>query len=287
MDHTPLFQVMFAWQNNEASAWNLQDLQVTKYTLDNPVARFDLELGLYESDNGIVGSLRYSTALFDPSTINRHVGYLNKVLREMTTHVDQPIGAIDILSKDERTLQLESWNIIQEDLPENLLLHQLFEKQVALTPEKVAVVHDSQSLTYSELNERANSLAHRLIQLGVQPDNPVAICVERSLGMIIGILAILKAGGAYVPLDPVYASERLSSIVLDSSSSVLVADSHGAAVIQGLDIPKVTVVDPNEVYESPTTNPHIPTLSSHHLAYIMYTSGSTGKPKGVMLEHRQ
>ncbi|KAF8942583.1 hypothetical protein BGZ46_006727, partial [Entomortierella lignicola] len=130
---------MFTWQNNEASVWSLQDLQATNYAIHNPIVKFDLELGLYESSNGIVGSLRYSSALFDPSTISKHVGYLNTVLREMTTHVDQPIGAIDILSQDERTLLLETWNMTQEEYPDNLCLHQLFENQVALAPQAVAV----------------------------------------------------------------------------------------------------------------------------------------------------
>ncbi|KAF9195382.1 hypothetical protein BGZ49_003057, partial [Haplosporangium sp. Z 27] len=286
MDHTPLFQVMFAWQSNETSVWNLQDLQATNYAIHNPVVKFDLELGLYESDNGIIGSLRYSTALFDPSTISKHVGYLITVLREMTTHVGQPVGAIDILSQDERTLLLETWNMTQEEYPDNLCLHQLFENQVALTPEAVAVVYEDQTLTYSELNERANSLAHQLIQLGVQPDNLVAICVERSLGMIIGILAILKAGGAYVPLDPSFASDRLRDTLRDAVPVCVVADDSGRDAIGDTTPIAVPILDPNTTHVKNQSNPLVPQLTSRHLVYVIYTSGTTGKPKGVMIEHK-
>ncbi|KAF9947831.1 hypothetical protein BGZ65_008514, partial [Modicella reniformis] len=161
----------------------------------------------------------------------------------------------------------------------------MFEQQVARTPDAIAIVHEDKSTTYSELNTRANSLAHQLIGLGVQPDSLVGICVERSLGMIIGILAILKAGGAYVPLDPAFASERLFDILADASPSVVLTDATGAAVIQGLDLSRFTMVDPNSLPGGSTANPQITSLSSRHLAYVIYTSGTTGKPKGVMLEH--
>ncbi|KAF9996659.1 hypothetical protein BGZ65_007764, partial [Modicella reniformis] len=285
MNHTPLFQVMFVWQNNEASEWYLEDLQATPFPLHYEISKFDLELGLFESDEKIAGSLRYATSLFDRSTIEKHVGYLSTMLREMTANEDQLTSATDLLSPAERTLLLQTWNMTQDDYPTDLCLHHLFEQQVARTPEAIAVVNEDKSMTYSELNARANSLAHHLIGLGVEPDTLVGICVERSLGMIIGILAILKAGGAYVPLDPAFASERLFDILTDASPSIVLADTTGAAVIQSLDLSRFIMVDPNSLLGGSTANPQITSLSTRHLAYVIYTSGTTGKPKGVMLEH--
>ncbi|KAG0196037.1 hypothetical protein BGX28_000213, partial [Mortierella sp. GBA30] len=287
MDHTPLFQVMLAWQNNEASEWSLQDVQATNYALDYKISKFDLELGIYETDDGIVGSLRYATSLFHRATIEKHLGYLTTMLQEMVSDADQLVGSIDILSPAERSLLLHTWNVTKEEHPNDLCLHHLFEQQVTRAPESVALVHESKCLTYSELNARANRLAHHLIHLGVRPDAPVGICVERSLGLIIGILAILKSGGAYVPLDPAHASERLLDILSDASPSVVLADKSGTNVLGNAGLSSRTIVDPNAYLEGSVANPHVHSLGMHNLAYLIYTSGSTGKPKGVMVEHAQ
>ncbi|KAF9554760.1 hypothetical protein EC968_009459, partial [Mortierella alpina] len=219
MSHTPLFQVMFAWQNNEQSKWDLPGIQVLPYELDHNTTNFDLTLSLSESDQGIVGSLEYATSLFDQSTVERHLGYLQELLRRMVLDEGISVINVDILPPAERRLLLRTWNETQESYPDGLCLHQLFQQQVERTPMAVALVHGDLSMTYTELNRRANSLAHQLIDLGVRPDTPVAICVERSPTMIVGILAILKAGGAYVPLDPFYASDRLKDVISDAAPS--------------------------------------------------------------------
>ncbi|KAF9210229.1 hypothetical protein BGZ59_009710, partial [Podila verticillata] len=223
------------------------------------IVGFELELNLKDEDDRIVGVMCYATALFDSLTIERHVGYLNLMLEGMVSDATQLVSKIDIISPAERTLLLETWNETPPLHQEYQTIHQLFEEQVKRTPTAIALVHEDQELTYSELNERSNGLAHQLIELGVKPDALVAICVERSLAMIVAILAVLKAGGAYVPLDPTYPSERLRSILEDAAPAVMVVDKADRAV---------------------------PGLTSRHLAYIIYTSGSTGKPKGVMVEHR-
>ncbi|KAF9279674.1 hypothetical protein BGZ68_007777, partial [Mortierella alpina] len=287
MDHTPLFQVMFAWQNNEDDDLELPGLQVTPCDLDYDAAKFDLTLSLWEEDSGIGGNLEYSTALFDRTTIERHVGYVHAMLLAMTANEEQPVAAAEILSLDERTLLLETLNVITEDHSDNGCLHQLFEQRVEDTPDAIAIVHDDQSLTYSELNIRANRLAHHLIDLGVKPDSLVAICVDRSLPMLIGVMAILKAGGAYVPLDPVHASSRLLDILDDVQSSIVLVDARGMKALQGSDLSHMKVVDLRDPLSGPSHNPQVVGLSSSHLAYVIYTSGSTGKPKGVMVEHRQ
>ncbi|KAF9369744.1 hypothetical protein BGX21_005815 [Mortierella sp. AD011] len=290
-DHTPLFQVMFAWQNNESGEWDLPGgLQALPVDIDYDIAKFDLDLALCEDDGKIIGSLSYATALFDHTSIERYSGYLCTVLRAVTVDVEQPISTIDILSPAERTLQLQTWNATHQEYPQHLCLHQLFEMQVASTPDAIALVHEDQSLTYAELNARANSLAHQLIQLGVKPDMLVAICVERSFAMIVGILAIMKAGGAYVPLDPLYASGRLTDILQDANPAIVIVDKSGRASLGSDVLCSTAVVDTDTLmitlFDHPFNNPHISGLTPHHLAYVIYTSGSTGKPKGVLIEHQ-
>ncbi|KAK3823597.1 MAG: Non-ribosomal peptide synthetase module [Benniella sp.] len=299
LSHSPLFQVMFVWQNNEISEWQLPGLEVTHANSGYDIAKFDLNLTLYESDNEITGGLSYSTALFDRTTMERHVGYLCTMLKAVAAGSDRPVMSVDLLSKAECDLVLGKWNATKQVFPTDLCIHHLFEQQVERTPQAAALVFNGQSLTYTELNERANKLAHHLIKLGVQPNSLIAICVERSFAMIIGVLAILKAGGAYVPLDPVYASNRLKDILADASPSIVVADATGRATL-GEAVSSMTVVDPNELQgadrppesaesiapNQPVRNPLVPGLASSNLAYIIYTSGSTGKPKGVMIEHQ-
>ncbi|KAF9576059.1 hypothetical protein EC968_000125 [Mortierella alpina] len=286
MSHTPLFQVMFAWQNNDQAEWDLPGVEVSPYELDHDTTKFDLTLCLWESGEGIVGSLEYATSLFDRSTVERHVGYLQALLQKMVFDEDISVSSVDMLPPAERTLLVHTWNDTQESYPNDLCLHQLFEQQVERTPEAIAVVHEDQSLSYKDLNSRANSLAHSLIALGVQPDAPVAICVERSSVMIIGILAILKAGGAYVPLDPFHASNRLLDILRDASPVCLIADQPGLRALGNSSVFSFPLVDPYVKASYPSSNTMVSSLSSRNLAYIIYTSGTTGNPKGVMIEHQ-
>ncbi|KAF9346423.1 hypothetical protein BGX26_002079, partial [Mortierella sp. AD094] len=284
MDQSPLFQVMFAWQNNEEGKIQLPGMALNPTEMNYDVVKFDLDLSLCESNGEIVGGLSYSTALFDRPTIERHVGYLQTMLQAMVD-ATQSIGAVDILSSSERELLLQTSNATNMPYPDHLCIHQIFESQVVQSPDAIAVVFEDQQISYGELNARANSLAHRLIGLGLKPDSLVAICVDRSLVMIIGLLAILKAGGAYVPLDPSFASERLHDILIDAAPSILVADDAGIAALGSSISESIVVVDPSVWSEMSIKNPLILELTSQHLAYVIYTSGSTGKPKGVMIEH--
>ncbi|KAF9991815.1 hypothetical protein BGZ79_003946, partial [Entomortierella chlamydospora] len=254
--------------------------------IDYDVVKFDIDLSLSESNGEVVGGLIYSTALFDRSTIDRHVGYLQTMLQAMVNSETESISAVDILSSSERELLLQTWNSTNMPYPDRLCIHQLFENQAEQSPEAIAIVHEDQQMSYRELNARANGLAHHLIGLGVKPDSLVVICIDRSLTMIIGLLAVLKAGGAYVPLDPSFASERLHGILNDVAPSILVADDTGIAALGSSISESTVVVNPNVLSKISTTNPHVPKLTPEHLAYVIYTSGSTGKPKGVMLEHQ-
>jgi non-ribosomal peptide synthetase component F len=220
------------------------------------------------------------------------VGYLLNDLRAMTTDSQQPVGRLPLLSSEERTLLLETWNRTEAPYPQHLCIHQLFEQQVERTPAATAVIYEQLSLTYRELNIQANRLAHHLIALGVHPDEPVALCIERSPAMIVALLAILKAGGAYVPLDPTYPSQRLAQILTDAAPRLLLCDTAGLNALGQYTAPSLTVIPLNAPStpwaDLPQSNPdpHALALTSRNLAYIIYTSGSTGSPKGVMVEHR-
>ncbi|KAB1082354.1 amino acid adenylation domain-containing protein, partial [Neorhizobium galegae] len=291
LDHTPLFQVMLAWQNNAVGSFDLAGLSVAAAGEGLDQVKFDLELSLGECDEVIAGTFGYATALFDQATIERQRGYLLALLRAMVADAGQPVGRIELLSSDERSYLLEDLNRTAADYPSERCIHELFEQQVRRAPEAVALVHEDEELSYGELNARANRLAHHLIALGVRPDQPVAICLERSPAMVVGLLAILKAGGAYLPLDPAYPSARLRQIVEDAAPRRLLCDAAGRAALGPEALVDLTVVDLETAtpawadQSADDPDPRALGLSPRHLAYVIYTSGSTGTPKGVMVEH--
>ncbi|WP_229739446.1 AMP-binding protein, partial [Edaphobacter dinghuensis] len=184
---------------------------------------------------------------------------------------------------------LETWNATEAPYADSLCIHQLFEEQVRKNPDAKALIFKDESLSYDELNRRANCLAHYLIELGVRPDDRVAICVDRGPAMVIGLLAILKAGGAYVPLDPAYPSERLIQVLHDAAPRVLLCDTRGREVLRTEAIQDRIVLDLDDPqpwlrHAEADPDPAALGLNSRHLAYVIYTSGSTGTPKGVMIE---
>ncbi|HMH67504.1 MAG TPA: condensation domain-containing protein, partial [Pinirhizobacter sp.] len=293
LDHTPLFQVMFNWHNNDEAVLDLPGIQVTATPVaQNVTAKFDLQLDLAESADGIVGGFTYATALFDEAAIERHRGYLLRMLEALVADADQPVMRIDVLPAAERELLLHTWNDTGVVYDTERCIHQLFEDQVARTPDAIALVQDDVELTYAELNAQANRLAHRLIDMGVRPDSRVAICVDRRPHMVVGLLAILKAGGAYVPMDPAYPVDRIVELLADAEPTLLLADTIArealGAEILGT-VPALFIDQVPNVPDGRDGNPDADALglTSSHLAYVIYTSGSTGKPKGVMVEHRQ
>ncbi|WP_246774145.1 non-ribosomal peptide synthetase [Bradyrhizobium diazoefficiens] len=292
LDHTPLFQVMLAWQHEAVGSFELPGLRVEAAGDGGDQVKFDLELSLHEQGEVIAGTLAYATALFDPATIERQRGYLLTLLRAMAADAGQAVGRIELLSSDERAYLLEELNRTAAPYPSDACIHQLFEQQVRKAPEAVALVCADARLSYGELNVRANRLAHHLVGLGVTPDQPVAICLERSPAMVVGLLAILKAGGAYLPLDPAYPPARLTQVLADAAPQLLLVDAAGRAALGADALADLTVVDlataAPDWAERPASDldPRALGLSSRHLAYVIYTSGSTGTPKGVMIEHR-
>ncbi len=284
MAHSPLFQVMLAWQSAPRGNLALPGLALSPLAAESgTTAKFDLSLDLHEAGGRIAGGLTYATALFDAATAERYLGYLRRTLEWMVAADDQPLNHVPLLSPEERRRVVEEWNATDVAYPTGLCVHELFEAQAARTPHAVAVARGDRSLTYAELDERANRLAHHLRDQGVGPDARVAICVERGVEMVVGLLAILKAGGAYVPLDPAYPEERLRYMVEDSAP---VAVLHDGSRFPELRVPAIDVREPAAWAHHPATAPERGGLRADHLAYLIYTSGSTGRPKGVMVEHR-
>ncbi|KGX14161.1 non-ribosomal peptide synthetase [Burkholderia pseudomallei] len=289
--HPPLFQVMFVWQNMPAGELTIPGLTIRAVETPLQTAQFELTLSLQEAGDDIVGHLNYASALFDESTVRRYVTYWRRLLEGMTAGAaDQTIVGLPLLDEAERKQVVYAWNATERDYPIEQCIHQLFEAQVDRKPEAIALTFDGQRLSYAELNARANRLAHYLQARGVGPDRLVALCAERGIEMVVGLLAILKAGGAYVPLDPAYASDRLRGIVQDSQPALVLADAVGRAALGELygALPVIDLeTDALRWREMPATNPEVASQHVHHLAYVIYTSGSTGRPKGVMVEHAQ
>ena len=196
-------------------AWSRSQRALTKWL------SIDLTLSLQEAEGRIDGGLEYATALFERESVERMLGYYRMLLEGMVADETQLVERLPLLTEAERRLVVETWNATEAEYPSDRCVHELFEAQVERTPDAVAVEHGDQRLSYAELNARSNRLAHHLRSLGVKPDSRVAICVERSLEMVVSILAVLKAGGAYVPLDPAYPVERLSYMLEDSEPVVL------------------------------------------------------------------
>ncbi|MGQ6659117.1 amino acid adenylation domain-containing protein, partial [Serratia sp. IR-2025] len=284
LGYTPLFQVMLAWQDGSVRDIPLPGLQAELAGLEYSAAKFDLTLDLADTGEGISGTLNFATALFDRATAERYGVYLVQALRAMTLNSPRSVSHIDLLPLAEREHLLHGWNRTERDYPLDQTLAALFEQQVRRTPDATALVSGAESLSYAQLNARANRLAHALIARGVGPDSRVAVCAERGLHMVTALFGILKAGGAYVPLDPAYPGERLQYILQDADPVLLLADAAGRAALGEPATPQLALEAALPDTLS-TENPERRAQASH-LAYVIYTSGSTGKPKGAMNEHR-
>jgi len=281
--HSPIFQVMFVLQNTPRKALHLPQVTLEPMVVPVATSQFELVLDLTETAEGLCGELRYQTSLFETDTIQRMSEHFEQVLRSALADPNQKLLDVKLLTAKEREQVLTTWNATETPFPTESCIHELFESQVSRLPESLAVVFEQESLTYAELNSRANRLAHHLRFLGVKPDCRVAICVGRSLEMVVGLLAVLKAGGAYVPLDPAYPVERLRHMLVDSEPVALLTQGDLAkGVVDGLvdGLPIIDLSQPFKEQAATNLNPDEVSLTSRHLAYVIYTSGSTGMPKG-------
>jgi amino acid adenylation domain-containing protein len=283
---SPLFRVMFALQNTPDQSLELPGLVVNPVQVNSRTAKFDLTLFLRQETDGLRASLHYDTDLFDAATINRMLGHYRVLLEGIASTPEQRIADLPILTEGEKRQLVVDWDGTKTEFPKEKRIDELFAEQANRTPEAVAVVFGDRQLSYGQLDRRANQLARYLRKLGVGPDVPVGLCVERSLEMVVGMLGILKAGGAYVPVDPDYPKERLIAILEDTGTPVLITQRslldrlpHGQQQVVCIDTDWQTI-------GLESANKLNAVATGDHLAYVIYTSGSTGKPKGVAVCHR-
>ncbi len=291
LSHSPLFQVMFNHQANNGqaqrqSAVQLPQLKVEDIVWEGRTAQYDLTLGTYESSDGIAAELTYATDLFNATTIERLARHWQNLLRAIVTDPSQRIGELPLLDSDEHSELQHTWQRLTEHGAQAVGIHQRIAGQARQTPDAIALIVGEQCLSYAQLESRANRLAHKLIELGVGPDVLVGIAVERSVEMIVGLLAILKAGGAYVPLDPAYPQDRLAYMIDDSGIRLLLSQSHLQTQLPIPETLPTLLLDQADAWLQgySVDSPQV-ALDEQHLAYVIYTSGSTGKPKGVMVRH--
>ena len=299
LSHGPLFQVMLVLQNTPQTAFELPGLKLSMQGHEQHSTQFDLSVSLEQcADESLKGFVSYSTELFERRTVQRWLGYWQCLLSSMIADDTQSVGALAWVPKAELEQVTRGFNATQAPYPKEALIHELFEQQVEKTPEAVAVQYEGEQLTYAELNAKANQLAHRLRSLTdedghlvVRPDALVAISVERSLEMVVGLLGVLKAGAAYVPVDPEYPAERIEYMLEDSQARVLLTQKAlRERLPASVQEAEMVLLDDDETYAGQLqTNPgrQDTGITSRNLAYVIYTSGSTGLPKGVMVEHRQ
>ncbi|WP_122859928.1 non-ribosomal peptide synthetase, partial [Pseudomonas viridiflava] len=283
--HSPLFQASLAWDGSQGLGLQLGDLHLQPLSDQPTFAKFDLTLSMGETDEGFGGVVDYATALFDESTVARYVGYLEQLLWTMVGNAHAVPARAGLLGPQERRRLLVEFNASEQDFQLDQPLQALFEAQVARTPDAVALESAGVCLSYRQLNEAANRLAHHLIGQGVQTESRVAVCLQRGPQLVVGLLAVLKAGGAYVPLDPGYPMDRLAYMLGDSEAVALLVDGTTQARFADRPLPQVNLDSCTWNAQSPE-NPVVQGLGAGHLAYVIYTSGSTGAPKGVMVEHR-
>ncbi|MCA1681978.1 MAG: amino acid adenylation domain-containing protein [Actinobacteria bacterium] len=291
---TPLFQVMVVLQNTPDQGYELAGLQVEDVELPMVTASFDIMVEFQEFDGGLYGALTYNTDLFDPATIQRMVAHLQMLLGGIAHDADRPLAELPMLAEAERQRVLVRWNDTALDVPA-VLLSEVFEAQVARTPDETAVVCGDSVLSFAELNARANQLARYLVAQGVGPERVVALALPRSVDMVVALLAVFKAGGVYLPVDPELPAERIGFVLADAVPVLVVTTSAGANVMaalrQGmaglvLDDAEIGTVLERYSHSDLTDAERLGHLQPANSAYIIYTSGSTGRPKGVAVEHR-
>ncbi|HKN84164.1 MAG TPA: amino acid adenylation domain-containing protein, partial [Pyrinomonadaceae bacterium] len=284
LSYTPLFQVVFAFQSVSTPPPALQGLRLTAPYIENTTAKFDLTFLATETEAGINCTLEYNTDLFDETTITRMLGHLRRLFEAAVANPLQRIGDLPLLNAAEQHQLLVEWNSTPTEYPRHRCVHESFEEQVARAPEATALVFEDETLTYGELNERANRLAHRLRALGVGPEITVGVLMDRSPELIVALLGILKAGGVYVPLNPAYPKERLALMCDDAQLRVVLTQEKFADSLREQNAELLCIATANLGGENKSNLDNQTT--SENRAYVMYTSGSTGRPKGVNVEHR-
>ncbi|MBT2369810.1 amino acid adenylation domain-containing protein [Streptomyces sp. ISL-10] len=286
----PLTSVMFLLDETPDTAPGLAGLDTEPIDFSSRATKYDLMISVHDTGSAVRALVEYPTDLFDASTVDRLLGHFLTTLEAAVAVPDVPISALPLLTGSERRTALDDWNATRAPFPQDACLHQLFEQHVDRRPDAAAIVCGGLggwNVTYRELEERANRLAHHLAEAGAGPDRTVALCLRRGPGLVTAILAVLKAGAAYVPLDPEYPAERLGLLLRDAAPPIVVSDSELIGRLPlGPDTVRVLLDTDRPVLQTlPATRPAVP-VTSRDLAYVIFTSGSTGTPKGIALEHR-
>lgn len=300
MSHSPLFQNMFVWQKahavhhgltalalgHEGETMQLGALQVKPLPLTQQASQFDITLAMAEVDGKWLATWEYNTDLFSSTTIERLSNHFITLLASIVSEPETAVSQLSLLTETETDYLLHELNDTAVSYPLDQCLHHLVEKQVKQTPNAPALVYQEEALSYEQLNQRANQLAHHLLTQNIQPDTMIGVCMERSIEMVVALLAIIKAGGAYLPIDPSYPAERLQFMLEDAQVPLLLTQTR---LIDGLPAHNSQTIcldsDWEQMAQLPTNNPDV-ALTAENLAYTIYTSGSTGKPKGAMNSHR-
>src|SRR6185369_11177087 len=278
--HSPLFQVFFQL-NAPRESLALSGLNSKPFKAQNETAKFDLTLVLNETADGLAGSLEYSTDLFDPATASRIVSNFSTILSAAVAAPDTRLNALPILTQSERRQLLQEWNHTRRDFRLDQGVDGLFEQQVERTPEAIALICEDEFVSYRELNERANRLAHYLLKHGIGPESLVGVLLERSAETVVALLAVLKAGAAYLPLDTSYPAGRLAVMLEDAKAEAVITREESLRLIPATGMNLICLDREREQIEQEgVQNPVTPGTPGNR-AYTIFTSGSTGRPKGV------
>ena len=297
LSYNPVFQILFDLQHSLTDKLQLPGLTLQPFLGEHSTSKFDLSLIIEDRGTELIGAWEYSSDLFTQETISRITENFQTLLNGIVNNPETPINQLPIISAFEQQQILEKWNNTQQDYPESFCIHELLTQQVIKTPDAIAVKFGNQQLTYTQLNQKANQLANYLQNCGVTSEVLVGLYLERSLDILIAILAILKAGGAYLPLDPKYPQTRLTDILNDSQVSIILTQEK---LLTSLSSPlprgetpltpyqgKIILLDTDlTIISQQNIETPISAIKPDNLAYVIYTSGSTGKPKGVMITHQ-
>ena len=285
LSHHPMFQVMFILEGAEEEL-RFGGAEARYEDVDIGVAKFDLTLAVIGSGDRLEAEIEYNEGLFDGERVSRMLGHYQMLLEGAVGNMESRVGELPILTENERHQIVTEWNETETARSKSRRIHDLLERQVERTPDRIAVVNGAEALSYEGLNRRANELAGRLREMGVGAEVVVGLCMRRSLKMVVGMIAVMKAGGAYLPLDPEYPDERLAYLVEDSGTSIVLTERRHVGTIRDGGIRKLCLDEGSEDEKVGGEGGVESGATAGNLAYVIYTSGSTGRPKGVAIEHR-
>jgi len=285
LSRTPLFQVLFVFQNIALEVFRLPELNISFVEPDTGTSKFDLTLSMMERGDSLAMRLEYNTDIFEATTIKRMLQHMETLLQSIVTDPSRKLAELELMAGDERN-RIAEWNDTRSTVAPARTVHHLFEEQAARMPNEVAAVFENEAISYRELDQRANRLANHLRKMGAGPDITAGILCERSLDLLVAVLGVLKAGGAYVPLDPQYPQQRLAYMLEDSRAHLLLTHRGLHSLIASCELPVVDFDVARSAIANESETISAPDMTGEELAYVIYTSGSTGNPKGVAMPHR-